>query len=127
MAQAQAEGTKDAQKAGIAHAKANDPAAYRGRKPTFSREQFKTALTLASQNATNTSQIAKAVGLSPSTSYPRSLTPSPSGMRRWTRFGLSSSRDVSSRQVTRRTPTADKETIEPPYSDVPITSVVTAL
>jgi DNA invertase Pin-like site-specific DNA recombinase len=63
MAQAQAEGTKDAQRAGIAHAKAADPTAYRGRKPSFTREQFSTVLTLASQGAMNTSQIAKSVGL----------------------------------------------------------------
>jgi putative DNA-invertase from lambdoid prophage Rac len=63
MAQAQAEGTKDAQKAGIAHAKASDPKAYRGRKPTFSREQFSTVLTLVDQATMNTSQIAKSVGL----------------------------------------------------------------
>jgi putative DNA-invertase from lambdoid prophage Rac len=36
-AQAQAEATKDAQRAGIAHAKAND-ATNRGRKPSFSRQ-----------------------------------------------------------------------------------------
>lgn len=63
MAQAQAEGTKDAQRAGIAHAKAIDPTAYRGRKPTFNREQFNTVLTLVSQGTMNTNQIAKAVGL----------------------------------------------------------------
>lgn len=63
MAQAQAEGTKDAQRAGIAHAKASDPTAYRGRKPSFTREQFKTVLALAGQGAMNTSQIAKAVKL----------------------------------------------------------------
>ena len=63
MAQAQAEGTKDAQRAGIAHAKANDPIAYRGRKPSFSREQLNTVLTLVSQGVMNTSQIAKSVGL----------------------------------------------------------------
>jgi putative DNA-invertase from lambdoid prophage Rac len=63
MAQAQAEGTKDAQRAGIAHARASDPIAYRGRKPSFTREQMKTVLALAGQGAMNTSQIAKAVGL----------------------------------------------------------------
>lgn len=63
MAQAQAEGTKDAQKAGIAHAKASDPTTYRGRKPSFTREQVNTVLTLANQGTMNTSQIAKAVGL----------------------------------------------------------------
>jgi putative DNA-invertase from lambdoid prophage Rac len=63
MAQAQAEGTKEAQRAGIAHAKANEPTAYRGRKPSFTREQFSTVLTLAGQGTMNTSQIAKSVGL----------------------------------------------------------------
>jgi DNA invertase Pin-like site-specific DNA recombinase len=63
MAQAQAEGTKDAQRAGIAHARANDAKAYRGRKPSFSREQMRTVLTLADQGTMNVSQIAKAVGL----------------------------------------------------------------
>jgi putative DNA-invertase from lambdoid prophage Rac len=63
MAQAQAEGTKDAQKAGIAFAKAADPKAYRGRKPSFTREQVSTVLTLAGQGTMKTSQIAKAVGL----------------------------------------------------------------
>jgi len=63
MAQAQAEGTKDAQRAGIAHARASDPKAYRGRKPTFSREQVRTVLALVDQGAMNASQIAKEVGL----------------------------------------------------------------
>ena len=63
MAQAQAEGGKDAQRAGIAHARTTDPKAYRGRKPSFTREQFKTVLALAGQGTMNTSQIANAVGL----------------------------------------------------------------
>jgi DNA invertase Pin-like site-specific DNA recombinase len=63
MAQAQAEGTKDAQRAGIAHAKASDPTTYRGRKPSFTREQMNIVLTLQAQGAMNISQIAKAVGL----------------------------------------------------------------
>ena len=58
-AQAQAEATKDAQKVGIAHAKASGTTAYRGRKPSFTREQFTTVLTLANQGTMNTSQIAK--------------------------------------------------------------------
>jgi putative DNA-invertase from lambdoid prophage Rac len=41
MSQAQAEVTKEAQKAGIAHAQAQDDGTkYRGRKPTFTCEQF---------------------------------------------------------------------------------------
>lgn len=62
-AQAQAEATKDAQKAGIAHAKAERPAAYRGRKPTFTRQQVEKVLALADQGTMNASQIAKTVGL----------------------------------------------------------------
>jgi putative DNA-invertase from lambdoid prophage Rac len=63
MAQAQAEGTKDAQRAGIAHARTTNPTAYRGRKPSFSREQVSTVLALVGQGSLNVSQIAKAVGL----------------------------------------------------------------
>lgn len=39
-AQAQAEATKATQKAGIAHAKGSETTAYRGRKPSFSRNQL---------------------------------------------------------------------------------------
>jgi putative DNA-invertase from lambdoid prophage Rac len=39
MAQAQAEATREAQRAGIAHAKARDDA-YRGRKPSYSRAEL---------------------------------------------------------------------------------------
>lgn len=63
MSQAQAEGTKDAQRAGIAHARANDPKAYRGRKPSFTREQMQTVLALAGQGTMSISEIAKTAGL----------------------------------------------------------------
>jgi putative DNA-invertase from lambdoid prophage Rac len=43
MAQAQAEATKAAQRAGIEHAKLNDDRAYLGRKPSFTRQQLDTA------------------------------------------------------------------------------------
>src|SRR5579859_5979819 len=39
-AQAQAEATKAAQRAGIEHARQNDERSYLGRKPSFTREQF---------------------------------------------------------------------------------------
>lgn len=39
-AEARAEATKEAQRAGIAHAKATEPHRYRGRKPTFDRAQL---------------------------------------------------------------------------------------
>lgn len=62
MGQAQAEASREAQKAGIAHARASDPTAYRGRKPTFSKAQLDQVLSL---NATGVgvSQIASETGL----------------------------------------------------------------
>jgi putative DNA-invertase from lambdoid prophage Rac len=63
MAQAQAEVTKEAQKAGIAHAKANDDGTkYRGRKPTFTGEQFELVRELLDQGVA-ISTIAKTTGL----------------------------------------------------------------
>jgi putative DNA-invertase from lambdoid prophage Rac len=41
-AEAQATATKEAQRAGIAAAKAEDPKTYRGRKPSFDRKTFET-------------------------------------------------------------------------------------
>jgi putative DNA-invertase from lambdoid prophage Rac len=52
-AQSQAETTKAAQKAGIAHARESDPNAYRGKRPMFTREKLNTVLDLASQGHTN--------------------------------------------------------------------------
>ncbi|MGW5959351.1 recombinase family protein [Methylorubrum thiocyanatum] len=61
-AQAQAEATKEAQKAGIAHAKDREEA-YRGRKPSYSRDQLEAVRDLLAQG-TNVSTIAKETGLS---------------------------------------------------------------
>jgi putative DNA-invertase from lambdoid prophage Rac len=62
-AQAQAEVTKEAQKAGIAHARANDDRTkYRGRKPTFTCDQFIHVRELLNQGL-GASAIAKSVGL----------------------------------------------------------------
>jgi putative DNA-invertase from lambdoid prophage Rac len=62
-AQAQAEVTKEAQKAGIAHARANDNRIkYRGRKPTFTCDQFIRVRELLNQGL-GASAIAKSVGL----------------------------------------------------------------
>jgi putative DNA-invertase from lambdoid prophage Rac len=63
MAQNQAEATKEAQRAGIIHARGSDDAAkkYRGRRPSYSREQFATVLSLA--NESGPSKIARATGL----------------------------------------------------------------
>jgi DNA invertase Pin-like site-specific DNA recombinase len=66
-AQAQAEATKAAQRAGIEHAKANGEG-YRGRKPSYSREQLETVQNMLGQDA-NVVQIAKVTNLSRQTVY----------------------------------------------------------
>jgi DNA invertase Pin-like site-specific DNA recombinase len=69
MAQAQAEATKESQKAGIAHAKVNDDGTkYRGRKPTFTLQQFNLVQDLLNQG-TAISAIAKTTGLRRQTIY----------------------------------------------------------
>jgi DNA invertase Pin-like site-specific DNA recombinase len=65
-AQAQAEATKEAQRAGIEHAKGMG--AYRGRKPSYTRREFDAARTLLAQD-TGVSEIAKATGLTRQTVY----------------------------------------------------------
>ena len=68
-AQAQAEATKEAQRAGIAHAKANgDGRAYRGRKPSYSRKQFEDARTLLGKS-NGVGDVARITGLTRQTVY----------------------------------------------------------
>lgn len=66
-AQAQAEATKEAQKAGIEHAKGKGER-YRGRKPSFAREQVQVVRDMLAQGA-GVSAVAKATGLSRQTVY----------------------------------------------------------
>jgi DNA invertase Pin-like site-specific DNA recombinase len=62
-AQAQAEVLKEAQRAGIAHAREHDNGTkYRGRKPTFSPDQFRLVQNLLNQGF-GVSAIAKAAGV----------------------------------------------------------------
>ena len=62
-AQSQSEVTKEAQKAGIAHAQAHDDGTkYRGRKPTFTCDQFTRVRELLNQGL-GVSAVAKTVGL----------------------------------------------------------------
>ena len=62
-AQAQVEVTKEAQKAGIAHAQTHDDGTkYRGRKPTFTFDQFVSVRELLNQGL-GVSAVAKTVGL----------------------------------------------------------------
>ena len=63
LSQAQAEANKEAQLAGIAHAKANEPAKYLGRKPSFDREQLARVLVMSELNH-GTSAIAHVTRLS---------------------------------------------------------------
>jgi putative DNA-invertase from lambdoid prophage Rac len=62
-AQAQAEASKAAQKAGIAHAKQKAEVKYKGRKPSYSREQFDIVRTMLDQQQ-GVSVIAKVAELS---------------------------------------------------------------
>lgn len=62
LSQAQAEANREAQTAGIAHAKAN-VLNYLGRKPSFTREQLYTVRSMIEREA-GTSAIATAAGLS---------------------------------------------------------------
>lgn len=66
-AQAQAEATKEAQRAGIAHAKARDDA-YRGRKPSYTRAQLDIVRAQLAQGA-SVSAVARDTGLSRQTIY----------------------------------------------------------
>ena len=68
-AQAQAEATKEAQRAGIAHAKANgDAQAYKGRKPSYSRKQFESAQAMLGKS-TSVGEVARVTGLTRQTVY----------------------------------------------------------
>ncbi|GEP06611.1 recombinase family protein [Methylobacterium oxalidis] len=67
MSQAQAEATKEAQRAGIEHARAREDA-YRGRKPSFTRAQLATVRSLLAEG-TGVSAVAKATGLTRQTVY----------------------------------------------------------
>lgn len=67
LSQAQAEATKEAQKAGIAHAKANAKN-YLGRKPTYSESQVEIVVALGAEGR-GASEIAKETGLSRQTVY----------------------------------------------------------
>jgi putative DNA-invertase from lambdoid prophage Rac len=68
-AQAQAEATKAAQKAGIEHAKAKDGVAYLGRKPSYTRKQFTMVRHMLGHDAVGIARIAKETGLTRQTVY----------------------------------------------------------
>jgi DNA invertase Pin-like site-specific DNA recombinase len=66
-AQAQAEATKAAQRAGIEHAKANGERSYLGRKPTYARDQLAQVQEMLGQHGI--AAIAKETGLTRQTVY----------------------------------------------------------
>jgi putative DNA-invertase from lambdoid prophage Rac len=68
-AQAQAEATKAAQRAGISHAKAKDGASYLGRKPSYTRRQFTIVRHMLGHDAVGIARIAKETGLTRQTVY----------------------------------------------------------
>jgi DNA invertase Pin-like site-specific DNA recombinase len=68
MAQAQTEAAKEAQKAGIARAKAGKDKAYRGRKPSFTESQIAQTIALTGEGK-GVTQVAKQVGLSRAAIY----------------------------------------------------------
>jgi putative DNA-invertase from lambdoid prophage Rac len=68
-AQAQAEVTKAAQRAGIDHAKANREDAYLGRKPSYDRKQLDRVRALLDKGTLGPAAIAKAAGLTRQTVY----------------------------------------------------------
>ena len=93
-AQAQAEVIKETQKAGIAHAQANDDGTkYRGRKPTFTWEQFALVQELLNQG-TAISAIAKTTGLTRQSVYRIQCDPERqrSALRAW--YGIESTRQA---------------------------------
>jgi putative DNA-invertase from lambdoid prophage Rac len=56
-AQAQAEATKEAQKAGIAHATLSDEKKYLGRQPTYTREKIDMVLSMAGDSVTKIARV----------------------------------------------------------------------
>lgn len=82
-AQAQAEATKEAQKAGIAAAK-KDGSKYRGKKPSYDREALNTVLEMLGRGA-GASEIGKMTGLTRQTVLRIRKDPAAAdrGLRRW--------------------------------------------
>lgn len=68
LSQAQAEATKEAQRAGIAHAKAKDKKVYLGRKPSYTEAQISQVVTMTGEGK-RISEVAKLLGLSRSAVY----------------------------------------------------------
>ncbi|MEL0438257.1 recombinase family protein [Phycobacter sp. K97] len=83
-AQAQAEAAKEAQRAGIEHAKVEKPEVYRGRKPSYNRDQLNLVRDMTNAGA-GTSEVARAAGLSRQTvlRIRRDVAEAEAGLLRW--------------------------------------------
>jgi putative DNA-invertase from lambdoid prophage Rac len=68
-AQAKAEATKAAQRAGIEYAKQRGERAHLGRKPIYTRQQYERARALLAQEAVGIARVAKETGLTRQTVY----------------------------------------------------------
>jgi DNA invertase Pin-like site-specific DNA recombinase len=68
-AQAQAEATKAAQRAGIEYAKQHGERSYLGRMPSYTRKQYDHARALLAQEAVGIARVAKETGLTRQTIY----------------------------------------------------------
>ena len=75
LSQAQAEATKEAQRAGIAHAKAGSKKVYLGRKPSYTENQVAEVITLMGEGK-GVSEVAKQLGLSRAAIYRIQKNPS---------------------------------------------------
>ncbi len=84
LSQAQAEATKEAQKAGIAHAKAGSVKVYLGRKPSYTEAQISQVIALIGEGK-GVSAVAKLLGLSRAAIYRIQKCPSDAfaGIRAW--------------------------------------------
>lgn len=75
LSQAQAEATKEAQRAGIAHAKAGTEKVYRGRKPSYTENQISEVIALTGEGK-GVSEVATQLGLSRAAIYRIQKSPS---------------------------------------------------
>lgn len=75
LSQAQAEATREAQKAGIAHAKAGPDKVYLGRKPSYTENQVSEVIALTGEGK-GVSEVAKQLGLSRAAIYRIQKSPS---------------------------------------------------
>lgn len=84
LSQAQAEASKEAQRAGIAHAQAGSKKVYLGRKPSYTESQIFEVITLTGEGK-GVTEVAKQLGLSRAAVYriQKSPTEAIASIRAW--------------------------------------------